>query len=236
MLENHRSETVEVAKHRVHGSDFVGAYVIASDKFVFCYRGIEKKIKEMISHTLSAEPVEMSISDSHLIGIFARANSNGIVLSDLATDDELAYLRSLRLDLKIGIVDSRLNAVGNNILANDKIAFVNSEYSNEDVRRIGEILDVEVVKAEAGGFKTVGANNILTNAGFVLNNRSTEKEKQVMDSACGFESVLSTANTGSLAIGLASAANSRGIIIGDATTGYELNRILESLEKRQDIA
>jgi translation initiation factor 6 len=224
---------VEVAKHRIHGSDFVGAYVAASEKFVFCYRGIERRMKELISQTLSAEPVELTIADSHLIGIFARANSNGIVLSNLTTDDELSYLRSLGLDLKMGVVESRLNAIGNNILANDKIALINSEYSSEEVRSIEDILDVEAMKAQPGGFKTVGANNILTNEGFVLNNRSTENEKQTLDSACGFQSVLSTANTGSLAIGLASAANSNGIVIGEATTGYELNRILESLEKRQ---
>ena len=221
---------MEAVKHRVHGSDFVGAYVIASDKFVFCYRGIERHMKELISHALSAKPVELSVADSHLIGIFARANSNGIALSDLTTDDELSYLRSLKLDLKIGVVGSRLNAIGNNVLANDKIAFINSEYSSADAKSIGDILDVEVVKAEAGGFKTVGANNILTNRGCVLNNRSTEEEKRMLDSACGFESTLSTANTGSLAIGLAGAANSNGIVIGEATTGYELNRILQSLE------
>ncbi len=226
------SEKVEVAKHRVHGSDFVGAYVIASDRFVFCYKGIEKHIKDMISKILSAEPIEMSVSDSHLIGIFARANSNGIVLSNLTTDTELAHLHSLKLGINIGVMESQLNAIGNNILANDKIALINSEFTSEEAKLIGEILGVETIKAEAGGFKTVGANNILTNKGCVLNNRSTETEKHIMDSACGFESVLSTANTGSLAIGLAGVANSNGIVIGEATTGYELNRILESLEKR----
>jgi translation initiation factor 6 (eIF-6) len=43
---------------------------------------------------------------------------------------------------------------------------------------------------------------------------------------------MSTANTGSPAIGLSAVANSKGIIVGESTTGYELNRMLESLEKR----
>ena len=50
------SETVEVAKHRIHGSDFVGAYVIATDRYVFCYRSIEMRMKEMLSQTLSQNP------------------------------------------------------------------------------------------------------------------------------------------------------------------------------------
>ena len=116
------------------------------------------------------------MADSHLIGIFARANSNGIALSNLASDDEVSYLRSLNLDIKIGVVESRLNAIGNNVLANDKIALINSEYSHEDMKSIRDILDVEVVQAESGGFKTIGANNILTNKGCVLNNRSTRRE------------------------------------------------------------
>jgi translation initiation factor 6 len=222
---------VEMAKRRVHGSDFVGAYVIASERFVFCYRGIEKHNRELLARTLSVDPIEISISDSHIIGIFARANSKGMVLSNLTTDTEIAHLYSLKLDMNIGVVESRLNAMGNNILANDKIALINSEFTNEEEKRIADILDVETVRAETGGFKTVGANNILTNKGCVINNRSTEEEKKFMDNVCGFESVLSTANTGSLAIGLAGVANSKGIVIGEATTGYELNRILESLEK-----
>jgi translation initiation factor 6 len=223
---------VEVARHRVHGSDFVGAYVVASDKFFFCYRGIESHVKAMLSKTFSAVPVEMTVSDSHLIGIFSRANSNGILLSNLATDEEVSYLRSLGLDLKIGVLESKLNAIGNNVLANDRIALINAEYSNAEAKSIGDILDVETVRAEAGGFRTVGANNILTNVGFVLNNRSTDAEKSRLDAVCGIESTLSTANTGSPAIGLSAAANSNGIAIGESTTGYELNRILESLEKR----
>lgn len=223
---------MEVAKHRIHGSDFVGAYLIASERLVFCYRGIEQHIKELVSRTLGADAIEMSVADSHLIGIFARANSNGILLSNLATDEEVAHLRSLNLGIRIGVVNSRLNAIGNNVLANDRIALINDEYGAAEARCIADTLDVEVVKAEAGGFKTMGANNILTNGGFVLNNRSTEAEKRTLDGVCGFESVMSTANTGSPAIGLSAVANSKGIIVGESTTGYELNRMLESLEKR----
>ncbi len=221
---------MKVVKQRLFGSDFIGAYAVASERFVFCFRGIEGRKMEMLAETLIVKPVGLTIADSDLIGIFSRANSNGILLSNLATEDELAALRALGLDINIGVLDSRLCAVGCNVLANDKIAFINSDYSAGEAKVIEDTLGVETVRAQTGGYKTVGANNILTDSGLVINNRSTDEEKRYVEGASGFRAVRSTANTGALAIGLAGAANSKGIVIGDATTGYELNRILEYLE------
>ena len=92
------------------------------------------------------------------------------------------------------------------------------------------MLDVETVRMEIGGFHTVGANNILTNKGFVLNNRASEEEKERVEGILGMKVEQSTANTGSVNIGLCVVANSKGMMAGEATSGYELARIAESLE------
>ena len=40
---------------------------------------------------------------------------------------------------------------------------------------------------------------------------------------------MTTANTGSLSIGLAVIANSKGVVIGNSTTGFEIVRIVNGL-------
>jgi translation initiation factor 6 len=91
------------------------------------------------------------------------------------------------------------------------------------------VLGVETIPMDIGGFKTVGANNILTNKGFVINNRATDREKDEIDRLIGFKSERTTANTGSLSIGLSAVGNSTGVVAGENTTGYELNRIVNAL-------
>ena len=84
---------------------------------------------------------------------------------------------------------------------------------------------------QIGGYKTVGANNILTNKGLVINNKATDLEQKEWEEKTGFKTIRTTANTGSLAIGLSVVANTKGVVAGESTTGFELNRIIQGLER-----
>ncbi len=222
--------SMEAAKYRIMGSDYLGVFATATDKFIFTGSGLAENAKHMVSSHLGVKCIDFRVSGSDLVGLFSKANSNGILLSSLAIDDEVKILNSHKLGINIGILDSDLNALGSNILANDKIAIINPDYSQKESKEIEDILGVEVVKSAIDGFKTVGANNILTNKGLVLNNKATEEEKEEWDKLTGFKSIRTTANTGGLSIGLSVIANSNGIIAGDNTTGFELARIIEALE------
>ncbi len=219
-----------VAKCRVAGSDYVGVFATCTDRYLFTGMGVQAHVRKLIADTLGIECVELSIFDSNIIGLFARANSNGIVFSNMISDAELSAFKSERLDIRVCVPETGINAAGNNIIANDKIALVNPDYSHETVKQISDALGVEVIRATIGGFKTLGANNILTNKGFLINNRSTDEEKEAVDKLVGFESMRTTANTGYVNIGLSAIANSNGAVVGDSTTGFELARIMEALE------
>jgi translation initiation factor 6 len=216
-------------KNVVKGSSYIGAFATATDKYAFCGYDLTAHDKKQLGETLNAEPIDVSIGNSDLIGIFMRGNSKGLLLSNLATDSEMDYIKKACGKLNIAILESPLNAIGNNVMANDSIALVNPDYDKNAVQTIGKTLGVKVVKTEIGKFKTVGANNILTNKGIVVNNYCTDKEKELIDEETGFDSVRSTANTGALGIGLSVVANSYGIMAGGETTGFELARILEGL-------
>ncbi len=220
---------MDAAKCQVDGSDYIGAFATTTDKYTFVPFGMPAKIIEMIKRTLKTECISVGMNGSNLVGLFARANSNGIALSSIASDDDVKRIKETGLGLNVAVIGSSINAIGNTVLANDRVAIVDIEYTDIEAKQIGDVLGVEVVKSEIGGFKTVGATNILTNKGFVINNRGADSEKERLDRITGFESIRTTANTGSLSIGLASVANSSGLLVGDETTGFEMNRILEAL-------
>jgi translation initiation factor 6 len=221
---------MEAAKYKIMGSDYIGVFATATDDFVFAGAGLTKNSKDMLSKVLQVKCVDLSVSGSDLVGLFTRANSNGILLSNLALDFEVENLRKMDLGLNVGVLYSDLNALGSNILANDKIAIINPDYDQKEADQIADILDVEVVRAKMGNYKTVGANNILTNTGLAINNKGTAQEEQEWNALTGFKSVRTTTNTGVVSIGLSVIANSKAVVAGDSTTGYELARIIEALE------
>jgi translation initiation factor 6 len=219
-----------VIKYSIHESGYVGAFGTATDKYVFMGNSLNATGVRAVSGALGSECVLITVGMSDLVGIFARANSNGIVLSNIAADSEVKRIKELAEGINVGCISSNLNAIGNNILANDKIAIVNPEYGNDDIREIRDILDVEVIRYSGESFKTVGASNVLTNKGLLINNRCSDEEKEELDRATGMDSIRTTANTGALSIGLSVLANSKGVVIGSETTGFEIARITDALD------
>jgi translation initiation factor 6 len=219
-----------IERTRIHGNDYVGAWSIATDEFFIVGNDIKRRTEEIARDALDVDVFRASVGGSALIGIYVAANSNGILLPNLTERREAEHLRHELQGTRVEVLETDLNALKNNILANDKIAIINPNFSRAEERRIADVLGVETVRLGIAGFHTVGANNILTNKGFVLNNRASDEEKDKIEGILGVKVEQSTANTGSVNIGLCVVANSNGMIAGEATTGYELARIAESLE------
>lgn len=219
-----------VAKCTIKGSDYIGAFISVTEKYAFLGNDVTRHNEELICKNLGVRPVFLPAFGTSLIGLFTKANSNGILFSNLVEERQLQMIREQHLGINIEILESGLNAVGNNILVNDKIAIVNPDFDEGAIKEIIDVFGVEAVREEIGGFKTVGANNILTNKGLVVTNNATDAQKRKVDGETGFNSISTTANTGALSIGLTVVANSNGIVVGESTTGFELARIMEGLE------
>ncbi len=218
-----------VIKTLINGNNYIGIFALATDKFCLVGKGVIRSKEETIEKALEVKLVRGSMNYSQLVGLYAVANSKGILLPHITENNEINELKLQLPDTNISVLNSNLNALRNNILVNDKIALVNPMYSKLEKKVIGDSLDVEVVDFSIGGFKTVGANNILTNKGVVFNNNISEEEKERAEDILGMKGEQSTANFGSLNLGLCTVANSNGLIAGDLTTGYELARIAGSL-------
>ena len=217
-----------IAKMSLYGNDFIGAFSVTNDYLTLVGGSPGGSGETIIRENLKTRIVETLINGSDLLGIYSIMNSKSLVLPQMIYKSELDRLKQEIPEMEITVFETDLNAIRNNVLVNDKIAIINPRFSQQEAKKIGEMLNVEVIKMGIGGFETVGANNILTNKGLVMNNRVTEEEETLLKDI--FDSVSqSTANLGSVSIGLCTIANSNGVVAGNTTTGYELSNMAEGL-------
>lgn len=217
-----------IAKTSLYGNDYIGAFSVTNDNITLVGGNPGGSGKTIIRENLKTRIVETLINGSDLLGIYSVMNSKALVVPEMAYRSEVDRLRTELPELEVHAFKTDLNAVRNNILVNDRIAVINPHFSAKEAKEIEEMLGVEAVRMSIGGFETVGANNILTNKGIVMNNRVSEEEETRLRDL--FKSVSqSTANLGSVSIGLCTVANSSGVVAGNSTTGYELANICEGL-------
>jgi len=178
--------------------------------------------KQALIRALNVELVETTVQGSTIIGSLVAGNSRGIVMSGLATDNEIAILEKHR---KILLLKDSMNAAGNVIMVNDTFAAVHEDMPSELAHEIGEFLEVEVIHLTLGGVKTVGMAGVATNKGIIVHPRATPKQIARLEEVAKIPVGTGTINMGSALVGTGLLVNETGYIAGNATSGFELGRI-----------
>lgn len=209
------------------GNPHIGMFAKASDSVVLLPVGSHAKFIHAAG-ALGAKIAQASIASSNLIGLFCALNSHGVVLPSFAEESEKKFFKGL--GLHVCALPSAFAAVGNNVCANDKGALVNAQIPQQWRKKIEECLQVEAVPASIAGYATVGSACIATNKGFVAHNRASEEEMELVKSALKVQGANATVNMGSPFVGLGVVANSKGCVLGEATSGFESSRIMGALE------
>jgi translation initiation factor 6 len=203
----------------------IGVFARAFEEFVVVPPTATEEFSERVAEALDVEVVRTTVQGSSIIGSLLAGNSNGMVVSGLATDEELAVLREHGEVMTLG---TSMNAAGNVILANDSFAAVHPDMPIEVAEEIGTFLGVPVRRLTFAGIKTVGMAAVTTNKGVLVHARSTDAEiADLAECAEGLQIGTGTVNMGSGLVGTGVLANSKGYVAGFETTGFELGRIEE---------
>ena len=216
----------EVVVLNIMGNSNVGVYMYATDKYVLVPPGLEAEKKELIADVLGVEPVEVTVAGTKLIGVLVGGNEKGLLVSPTVSDEELRTLRKALGDgVVVDILPSRNNAVGNLIAANSRAAVVYPGLEREAVKKIEDVLDVEVVERPVAGVSTVGSVLAVTNRGGLVHPDATEEELDYLSRLFGVPVQTGTVNFGVAFVRTGLVANSRGAIVGEETRGPEIARI-----------
>lgn len=208
------------------GNPYLGVFCATNDSLMVASPHIPGKALELVRAALEVTIVQTSIGGSTIIGSLVAMNSNAALLTGFAEEEEVSRLEGI----DVYLLDHKLNAVGNNILVNDKGAICHPGYSRSVMREMEDVFGVEVHPSTIGGMKTVGSSAVVNNKGAICHPHSTEEELRIVEEILRVKPVIATANYGTPQLGACVVANDKGAITGTPTTPIELGRIEEGLQ------
>ena len=205
----------------------VGVFCKANDDYAFIRKGLSKSIKRRIIEALDITLVELRIADANIIGSLIAFNKNGMIVTDLISDETLNFLQNQGFN--VCMINDKYNAVGNDILVNDNGALAHPDFHDDAIKLISETLEVPVYRGTIASLKTVGMAAVATNKGLLCHPKVTEEERKHLEKIFQVPIMLGTVNHGVPLIGSGLIANTKGAVVGSLTTGIEMGRIEEAL-------
>jgi translation initiation factor 6 len=206
----------------------IGVFCKATDNVCIIRKALPKKILTRVSSALQTQFIELQIADANIIGSLLVCNKHGVVVSNIVNDAEVSLLESQ--GFSVLPIEDTLNAVGNDMLVNDKGGLIHPKIEKKTVEAIEECLQIPFTHGTIAGLETVGMAAVATNKGVLCHPKVTDEEKKVLESVFKVPAMIGTVNHGVPLIGSGLVANSHGAVFGSLTTGIEMGRIVESLQ------
>ncbi len=204
------------------GDPNIGLFGLMTEKYAVLPEpgiGVEFLVKK-IAYT--------TIAGTKLCGIFLSGNSNGLIVPETITEREMAALKNTLKGVNILKIRSKYNAIGNLILCNDKGAII-SPLLSASADEIAKCLKVKVAIGSMLDLDIIGAMCVATKKGFLLDMYAEDAEFKFVKDVLGVDGDIGTVNFGSEFVKSGILANSKGVLVGKATTGPETARIDEAL-------
>ncbi|MCL4480741.1 MAG: translation initiation factor IF-6 [Candidatus Thermoplasmatota archaeon] len=211
-----------IRKISILRNNFIGIYARIWEDVAYIPLNTEDQVVSDISETLGVKTIKVLIDNSYLIGSMMVLNSNGMLLPDNSLEYRDDHDENGR---NVSIMKDKINAIGNDIIADDRVALVHKSFTKSSLKKIEDCLGVEAVKGSIGGIKTVGTAAVLSKKGMIVTPGATEEEIKFLSELFKTNVKAGTANFGSIYVGASILANSKGVLVGADTTPIELGRI-----------
>jgi len=224
---------VAVYLSSIVGSASIGVYSLATEKILFIPKVVPHKKAERTAEWLRVKLLQTSISGSVLAGAFACANSNGIILPNSVTDEELDVIKRF-FENNVTVMETKKTAYGNLVLTNDFGAVVDPRLKDPQVKQISDTLGVEAVPTEIAGLPYVGSLAVATNKGVLAHPLLKPEERKVLENVFKVPVDVGTVNCGIPYVGTGLIANSHAAVAGSMTTGPEMFIIGSALDVVQE--
>ena len=212
----------------IYRSPNIGIFLRANDGFLLVPKGLAQTKSDRLCENLHVSAVPSSIGESRLLGALSFMNGNGVLVSRLAEDFEIKEIRD-GTGLNVSRLDSKLTAVGNLVVANDKRAFVSPALDSRALSQVRDVLGTEVEQGPIGEYYQVGSLAVATNRGAAVYPGLDEADVARLGSALGVDAYPSSVNGGVPYVASGLVANSGNAVAGTQTTGPELVFITRAL-------
>ena len=212
----------------IYRSPNIGIFLKTNETHLLIPKGLAQTKTDRLCENLRVSAVPTSIGESRLLGALASMNSNGVLVSRLAEDYEMREISSAT-GLNVARLESKLTAVGNLVVSNDKGALASPLLDSRALAQVKDVLGAEVHVTPIGEYHQVGSLVVATNKGAAVYPGLDETEVGRIGSMLGVEAYPSSVNSGVPYVASGVVANSRNAIVGSQTTGPELVFITRAL-------
>lgn len=207
------------------GNPYIGVFCAANDRLLVASPHVPRKALRRAERALGVRSVTTTLGGATVIGSVIAMNDRAAFVTNFAQDKEVGRLEGM----EVYRLEHRLNAVGNNILVNNRGGLCHPGYGGRARKEMENVLGVELVPATVGGMRTVGSAAVATNRGAICHPHASEEELRLIEEVLRVTPVIATANYGTPQLGACVVANDGGAITGTPTTPIELGRIEEGL-------
>lgn len=219
---------MQLKKIKILGSNYIGLFSITNDDLCFVPNNIDNKTEKIIQKTLDVKTIKTSIYDSSLLAVFARMNNKEIFLPSFVTSKEL---NKIEKEIKVRIINTE-QAIGNLIELNDNALLVSKTIQKNTLTQL-EKTNLKILQTNIAKTDAIGSTILITNKAFLISTNATTEEIKKIQEILNIKGGSSTANTGDPLIRNSVMANTKGILVGEQTTGHEMNRIEEALNQEE---
>lgn len=217
-----------LARGHFDGNPFVGLFVRAGEEVCILPAGSSEKLEQWCA-PLSKAQVKSSVDGSPFLGLYIAMNSRGAIVPRMMNKAEIAQLKSAGLNVLV-LEDQGFSACGNNIACNDHGALINPDMPHAQAKKIADTLGVEHELSMLSGYKCTGMACVATNKGWAAHNRINEQEVEMLESLFNCKGINCTVNSGTALVGAGICATSKGALIGETSSGFEIARISQALD------
>jgi translation initiation factor 6 len=212
----------------IYRSPNIGIFMKANDKFLLVPKGLAPTKTDRLCESLGVAAVSTSIGDSRLLGVLSSMNNNGMLLSRLAEEREMHEIEAAT-GLNVSRLESRLTAVGNLVVANDRCTLVSPALDSNAVSQVKDVMGTEVERLPIGEYYQTGSFIVATNKGAAVYPGIDEQEVEKIGRLLGVDAYPTSVNRGVPYVASGLIANSKNAIVGTQTTGPELVFITRAL-------
>ena len=212
---------MDIIKYDVYRQPNIGVFINVNDTIGLVPMGFAETKANKLAEYLNVEIFHTAIANTMLIGTLSVMNNKGILLPSTAYQDEYDYLKN-ETDLEVGVLDTKFNALGNVICANDKGAIVSPALSKEDCKIISDVMDVEVLQKKIAGSHLSGVSLKANNTGGVIHPEAEEKDIKIIEDLLSVNVEQTSINGGVPYVTSGILANNHCIIVGSMTSGSEI--------------
>lgn len=215
----------------INGNPNVGFYGFANNQYALIGREVPAALAQEIGKVLKVPMHQISIAGTSLLGLFLAGNDHTLLVPNIAFDSELRVLDKLGVPYKV--IESRLTALGNNILCSNTGALVHDEFSADTKKRIRQALNVKLHPGTIAQLPTVGAVGAVNSRAAVIHRDATAEDLTEVRELLGLEVETATLNRGSPYLRSGVLCNDHGMVVSDQSWGPEVGFVDEVLFLRR---